>query len=327
MINQGTVYTKIVHFFILLLAVKLYWTSAIFLKHTMPAESITIIFSPYHVGLRDHRVGDGPNRMRDLSLVEKLKALEITIHFEEIPPVDDFEGEIGRSFEVLRRISDAVSRVKKANSFPLVLSGNCMATVAVACGLGIEDPGFVYFDAHDDMDTPSTNTNGYFDAMGLSMLAGKSWHAMTQSIPGYSPKEYRKFLYCGLRDIDESQKQTVLAAGADVIWGNAKENMNFSEELERQLRQRDYSPALVHLDLDVLDESVGKVNGYESAGGIQEEDAVRCMGIVPQRAKPVSLTVCSFNPNLGDGNKIAAIAIRAVTAFVTSMIESGKLLR
>lgn len=291
----------------------------------MATESITIIFSPYHVGLRDHRVGNGPNRIRDLGLKDKLEALGVTVHFEEILPVDDFEGEIGRSFEVLRRISVAVSRAKRAKSFPLVLSGNCMATVAVACGLSIKDPGFVYFDAHDDMDTPSTNTNGYFDAVGLSMLAGKSWHAMTRSIPGFSPLDYRKFLYCGLRDVDESQKQTVLTAGADVIWGNAMEKLDFSQQLEQRLQKRDYSPALVHLDLDVLDESVGKVNGYESAGGIYEEDAIRCMSIVAQRARPASLTVCSFDPNLGDGDKISAIAIRAVTAFVLSMIESGDL--
>lgn len=200
-----------------------------------------------------------------------------------------------------------------------------MATVGVACGLGIEDPGFIYFDAHDDMDTPSTNTNGYFDAMGLSMLAGKSWHSLTESIPGFAPKTYGKFLYCGLRDIDDGQKQTVADAGADVIWGNAQDNVDFRAELERRLEARDYSPALVHLDLDVLDSTVGKVNGYESLGGLQADELISCLELVPKKAKPKSLTVCSFNPNLGDGDKIAAIAVKAVTAFVSAMTETGAL--
>jgi arginase len=134
----------------------------------MAATSITIIFSPYHVGLRDHRVGDGPNRIRALGLIPKLQNLGVTVHMDEIPPVDDFEGEIGRSFEVLRRTSLAVSKARASNSFPFILSGNCMASVGAACGLGIKDLNFIYFDAHDDMDTPSTNENGYFDAMGLS---------------------------------------------------------------------------------------------------------------------------------------------------------------
>lgn len=198
-----------------------------------------------------------------------------------------------------------------------------MATVGVACGLGIKDPGFIYFDAHDDMDTPSTNTNGYFDAMGLSMLAGKSWHTLTESIPGFSPTSYNKFLYCGLRDVSEGQRQTVLEAGPEVIWGGANEKVDFAAELQHHLEKKNYSHALVHLDLDVLDESVGKVNGFESAGGLQESDLLRCLALVPKKAEPVSLTVCSFNPNLGDGDKIARIAVGAVVAFVTSMIDSG----
>lgn len=299
----------------------------------MATTSITIILSPYHVGLRDHRVGAGPNRILNLGLVAQLTNLGFAVHVTEIPPVDNFEGEIGRSFEVLRRTSETVSRVKQAHSFPLVLSGNCMATVGVACGLrsSFRDPGdysprFIYFDAHDDMDTPSTNTNGYFDAMGLSMLAGKSWHAHTETIPGFAPTAYDgKFLYCGLRDVDAGQKRTVLDAGADVIWGDANGKVDFVGELERHLQRREYSPALVHLDLDVLDEKVGKVNGFESAGGIGQDELVECLGVVPKKATPVSLTVCSFNPNLGDGDKVANIAIRAIVAFARSMLHAGLL--
>ncbi|KAF2016824.1 Arginase/deacetylase [Aaosphaeria arxii CBS 175.79] len=291
----------------------------------MTASSITIIFSPYHVGLRDHRVGDGPNRICKLGLIPQLEELGVEIHFHEIGPVDDFEGEIGRSFEVLRRTSIAVSQARSQNSFPLVLSGNCMSTVGVACGLGMNEPGFIYFDAHDDMDTPSTNWNGYLDAMGLSMLAGKSWHYLTSTIPGYGPVKYDKMLYIGLRDVTNDQRKTVLDAGAKVIWGNADKHVDYAMELTQALEQSQLSPALVHLDLDVLDESVGKVNGFESKGGLFEDDLLKCTKLIPQKAMPVSLTVCSFNPNLGDGDKIAEIGIKAIITFVESLISTAVL--
>lgn len=167
----------------------------------MPTSSIAIIFSPYHVGLRDHRVGDGPNRLRKLDPIPQLKELGIRIHFHKILPIDDFEGEIERSFEIPRRTSIAVTRAKSNHSFPLVLSGNCIATAGVACSLSIKDPGFNYFDTHDDMDTPSMNQNGYMDAMGLSILVGRSWHYLTSTIPGYQPMKYNKMVYVGLRDL------------------------------------------------------------------------------------------------------------------------------
>ncbi|KAL3420024.1 hypothetical protein PVAG01_08523 [Phlyctema vagabunda] len=287
------------------------------------ATSITVIFSPYHVGLHNHRVGDGPNRIRSLGVIAQLEGLGVKVYIHDIQPVDDFEGEIGRSFEVLRRTSDAISKARSDNSFPIVLSGNCMASVGIACGLGIKDLGFIYFDAHDDMDTPSTNENGYFDAMGLSMLAGKSWHTLTNTIPGYAPMTYDKFVYCGLRDIVRSQRETVEASGAEVIWGDADKKVDFATELKEKLERRDFSPALVHLDLDVLDQTLGKVNGYESPGGLSEDDLLECMDLVPKKATPTSLTVCSFNPNLGDGDKIARIGIRAIVTFTKSLLDNA----
>lgn len=202
-----------------------------------------------------------------------------------------------------------------------------MASVGVACGLGIEDLGYIYFDAHDDMDTPSTNTNGYFDAMGLSMLAGKSWHTLTETIPGFYLRKYDKFVYCGLRDVSDGQRQVVEESGAKVIFGDAQSEVDFSSELKRHLDERDYSPALIHLDLDVLDESVGKVNGFESPGGLTKDDLIECMHVVAEKAEPVSLTVCSFNPNLGDGDKIAAIAVESIIAFFQAMMEEGKFVK
>jgi arginase len=291
----------------------------------MSATSVTCIFSPYHVGLRDHRVGDGPNRIRDMGIVSELEKLGIKVHWHELPRVDDAEGEIGRSFALLAHTSEAVSQAVAKQSFPLILSGNCMASAGTACGLGIEDLGFIYFDAHDDQETPSWNTNGYLDAMGMSMLNGKSWETIAKTIPGFRPFEYNKFIYCGLREVCDESKQRVAECGADVIWGGAETKVDFAAELLKHLKARDYSPALVHLDLDVLDESVGKVNGYESAGGLHEDDLMKSMELVPLNATPKSLTVCSFNPNLGDGDKVATIGVQAVVQFMTSLLKSGAL--
>jgi arginase len=68
--------------------------------------------------------------------------------------VEDYEGDTGSSFEVMRRISRAVSDAIASKSFPLVLSGNCIASAAVACGLQIQNLALIYFDAHDYLDSP-----------------------------------------------------------------------------------------------------------------------------------------------------------------------------
>ncbi|GCB19452.1 arginase [Aspergillus awamori] len=293
----------------------------------MPANAITIIFSPYHVGIRDHRVGNGPHRIRQHGIIQALEDLGVKVNFIELDRVDEFEGEIGRSFELLRRTSTAVTQAVKNNTFPIILSGNCMASAAVACGLNTDDLKFIYFDAHDDLDSPDVNEDGYLDAMGLSMLRGESWKTLTRTVPGFKPFSYDgNFLYCGLRDQSDVQRQRVIDAGIVAIWGETERKVDFVGELSKQLESRSYDPALVHLDLDVLDESYGKVNDYPSPGGLFESELLGCMELVPRRSTPRSLTVCSFDPDAGDGDRIAVIAVRAVTAFVQSLLDTGALI-
>ncbi|KAF5720994.1 arginase [Fusarium mundagurra] len=92
----------------------------------MPLTSITIIIAPYHVGLYDHRVRWGPLRIMSHGIDKELSKLA-PVSFINVAPVDEFEGEIGRAFEIFRCISNAVSKAVSNNLFPLVLSGNCYA--------------------------------------------------------------------------------------------------------------------------------------------------------------------------------------------------------
>ena len=98
-------------------------------------HSITVIFSPYHVGFRGLAVGAGPVRLQSLGLIPALERLGVEVHQTELEPVDDFDGEIGRSFELFRRTSIAVANARESGSFPILLSGNCSASVGVWAGL------------------------------------------------------------------------------------------------------------------------------------------------------------------------------------------------
>ena len=159
--------------------------------------------------------------------------------------------------------------------------------------------------------------------MGLSMLAGKSWEKLAKSIPGYKPFRYDKFLYCGLRDICDESRQTVADSWAEVIWGDANEKVEFASQLRKHLKAKDYSPALVHLDLDALDISVGIVNKFSAHGGLLEDDLEKCFKMIPSKTKPVSLTIASFDPSQDVQGTIEPVAIKGVVAFVQGLISQG----
>ncbi|THV63732.1 hypothetical protein D6D29_10752 [Aureobasidium pullulans] len=107
-----------------------------------------------------------------------------------------------------------------------------MATVGVAAGLGLEDLSLVCLDAHDDLEIPSTNTNGYFDAMGMSMLKGESWHNLIATVPGFKPLSLDRLVYCGLRDISDESCQKVKDMKLDVVWGDSTKKVDFRQNSE-----------------------------------------------------------------------------------------------
>ncbi|KAI9879057.1 MAG: hypothetical protein M1830_009698 [Pleopsidium flavum] len=289
----------------------------------MNIKSVHLIVAPYHVGILEHRVGAGPRALLAHGLVERLERLGLDVTSSIIMSVDDYEGEIGRSFEIIRRIAEAVAAASAGGHFPIVLAGNCNASVGVAAGLEVEDLGFVWFDAHADLDTPHEAVSGYFDGMGVSMLAGQSWRALMQTIPGHRPLSLHRFIYCGVRDLSEPQRMKLQRSPARVIYGTPLEKADFASRLNEALNDRDFTSAVVHLDLDCLDTSVGRANEYAAPGGLEEMDLLKCFNVISTKLSPVALTVASFNPDLEGGNQIADAGVRAISCLVSGLLRSA----
>lgn len=295
-----------------------------------PLRSITVISSSYHVGFRNRGVGAGPAFIRSLGLIPALKDLGVPVKEVEIEPVDDFEGEIGRSFELIRRTSTLVSEAHNSNSFPIILSGNCSASVGVAAGYNRSSRAFqaggklgcVWFDAHDDFNTPDTVMSGYFDSQPIAMLAGECWKGLLGTVPGHEPMDLQeKLVHVGMRDVNELERQRVLKAGFDVVWGDEQGRTEFAGRLRGFLDKKDLGPTMVHFDLDSLDISLGSVNKFSAPGGLFEEDLYNCFNAIVQRTRPVSLTVASFDPTGERAENIGGIAVRGIKNLVGSLVS------
>lgn len=295
----------------------------------VPLRSISLIFSPYHVGIRNQGPGAGPAFIRGRGLLPALKTLGLPIRELEIEPVDDSEGEIGRSFEVIRRTSKLVTQERNAGSFPIIFSGNCSASVGVAAGLAAsenlkqEEIGCVWFDAHDDYNTPDTVMSGYFDSMPIAMLAGQCWKGLLKTVPGHRPLDLQRLVHVAMRDVTEVERARVVEAGFDVVWGSTEKKVDFAGELGGILKRKEKCPTMVHLDLDSLDVSLGKVNKFSAPGGLLEADLDGCLRHVSQATLPASLTVASLDPSFEGAENIAEIAVRVVRAFTEQLVTSG----
>jgi arginase len=278
---------------------------------------VRVIAAPYHAGAYNVRVGAGPTRLLEDGLEAALRQAGLRTSLRLIDPVDEFEGEIGRTFELKRRISAQVRDARAAGAFPLVLAGNCNSEVGAWSGLGAYSAGLIWFDAHPDFDTPDEHRSGYLDGMGVATLAGQCWRNLTATIPGFRPFNLERMLYCGIRDLDRDQRGKVEAAGVRAVFGSKAEETDYAGGFERELRAISFAESLIHLDVDCLDTSVGIANEYAAPGGMNVGELHSCLKRACEAARPLSLTIASFNPALEGAERISAAAIEGAV-IVTS---------
>lgn len=183
----------------------------------------------------------------------------------------------------------------------------------------------MWFDAHDDFNTPDTVMSGYFDSMPIAMLAGQCWEGLLGTVPGHEAMDLERLVHVGMRDVNDLERARVVEAGFDVIWGSTEKKVDFGAELGVVLRRKKLGATMVHFDVDSLDMSIGHANRFAAPGGLLREDIIGCLKGISETAEPVSLTVASFDPSYEGAGNLASVAVEAIKVFLQSLVRSGVL--
>ena len=141
----------------------------------MNESTIKIIAVPFDAAQFNKRMGAGPLHIIDNGLPEEIKAAGNEVVYTQIVSRENFQTELSTSFELFTRIKEEVKKAIECHYLPIVLSGNCSATVGVIAGLNATGLGVIWFDAHGDCETPESTTSGFLDGMGISMLLNSCW--------------------------------------------------------------------------------------------------------------------------------------------------------
>jgi arginase len=124
--------------------------------------------------------------------------------------------------------------------------------------------GVVWLDAHADFDTPEDNLSGFTDVMGLAILTGSGWRALRDTIPGFGVIDEGDVVLAGTRDLEPYQRERLAGAQLTVIPAAIEPTaLRASLDALHGRVRRVYQ----HVDLDVLDVTVGRPNPYAAPGG------------------------------------------------------------
>jgi len=75
----------------------------------------------------------------------------------------------------------------------------------------------------------------------------------------------------------------------------------------------------VHLDLDALDPSVGRANGYSARGGFLSADLESLLSTAAEHLPVEALTISSYDPSYDVDGAVCATAFQASAALLSGV--------
>jgi arginase len=276
-----------------------------------------ILVIPYDSGRLRWRCGAGPEYLLSTGLTTHLHNrghvvtdVQVLEDNPAYPP-----AEIRTAFELARRLAVAVRAAHSAGRFALVLSGNCNSAIGTLSGLTPARRATFWFDAHGDYNTPETTTTGFLDGMGLAMTTGLCWDRLLATVPGFRPVQAEATFLLGARELDPPEATLLRQSAVTVV-----EVGQIPGELPALLAQARLADTIgyLHLDLDVLDPTVGHANYLPVPNGLSLAQLTSAISAIRARVPLRAAALTSYSPEDDHDGGIAQAAIAAVDAILGS---------
>jgi len=269
--------------------------------------SISLIQLPYDSGRFGERMGRGPIALLDSGLAEHLRSVGNEVDVASVRLSEGLHTETNALVELqglaVPLIRDAIERQAR----PIILSGNCgTAALSAMAALDPRSTGIIWFAAHADFNTPETSPSGFLDGMGLAILTGRCWRRLAERFESFQPVLDSQVIQIGVREKDPPEVQLLQESGIKQIPTVAL------AELPEVLRQLGTNTVYVHVDLDVIDTSEGRANGWACGGGLSLNQLRDALELIGCRASIVAGAVTCYDPAVDADGRIGRAIPRIV---------------
>ena len=293
------------------------------------AQKIRIIGVPMDLGQSRRGVDMGPSALRVAGLQSRLKQLGHTVEDignvavkqpEEQPYGEKRAKYLNEIAETCRGLAEMTEQTLSEGLLPLVLGGD--HSIAIGSCSGVSDffrkqskkIGYLWLDAHGDMNTPESSPSGNVHGMPLAALIGYGAPELVELL-GYKPKvEPRNVAIVGVRDLDAKERRLVKDSGVHALTMRDIDERGMREVMSEALRfaMDDTDGVAVSLDMDVIDPSDAPGVGTPVRGGITYREAHLAMEMIADSEAMVSLEIVEINPVIDLHNTTALLGVEMV---------------
>jgi arginase len=293
-------------------------------------QKIRIIGVPMDLGQSRRGVDMGPSALRVAGLLARLKQLGHQVddigNVAVKQPEEQHFGEKHAKYlreiaETCRGLAEITEHSLEEGFFPLVLGGD--HSLAAGSGSGIASffrkqekrVGYIWLDAHGDINTPDGSPSGNVHGMPLAALIGHGPPDLVD-LCGFRPKiEPRNVVLVGVRELDAKERRLIKDSGVHVFTMRDVDERGMREVMADAIRiatDDDSAGAVVSLDLDFVDPSDAPGVGTPVRGGVTYREAHLALEMIADSETMVSLEVVEINPVIDEHNKTALLAVELI---------------
>ena len=292
-------------------------------------QKVRIIGVPMDLGQSRRGVDMGPSALRVAGLQSRLKQLGHQVEdIGNIPvkqPEEQHYGErrakyLNEIAETCRGLAEIVLRTADEGYLPVVLGGDHSIVIGSMSGVAShfrkqsKRIGYIWLDAHGDMNTPESSPSGNIHGMPLAALIGYGAPELVE-LMDFKPKtEPRNVALVGVRDLDAKERRLVKDSGVHVFTMRDIDERGMREVMTEALRfaADDANGVAVSLDMDFVDPTDAPGVGTPVRGGVTYREAHLAMEMIADSKAMVSLEVVEINPVIDVHNTTALLGVELV---------------
>jgi arginase len=293
---------------------------------------VAIIGAELDLGAGRRGVDMGPSAIRYAGLGERLATLGIPSEdwgnvYTELRETTDVGSSTARFLTQIRetceRVAESVRSAVELGLTPLVLGGDHSVALGTIGGLAsLQGPGGVlWFDAHGDLNTPTTTPSGNVHGMPLAAAlgwAGPEFESARWPLPALDPE---RVALIGVRSLDDGEREAVQNAGIGVFTISDVDRRGVEPVLHEALERVGGAPFVhISVDLDFVDPDVAPGVGSPVRGGLSYREAHLMMELVAESGLLSSLELVEVNPILDHENSTARLAVELAASALGARI-------
>ncbi|HXC86356.1 MAG TPA: arginase [Candidatus Cybelea sp.] len=293
------------------------------------SQKVRIIGVPMDLGQSRRGVDMGPSALRGAGLQARIKQLGNQVedigNLEVKQPEEMQIGEKRAKYlqEIAETCKDLATNVEKSlgeGFLPLVLGGDHSIAAGVAAGVSAffrkdkKQIGYLWLDAHGDMNTPDSSPSGNVHGMPLAAIMGYGAPELVDLL-GFKPKaEPGNIVIVGARDLDAQERKIVKKSGIHVFTMRDIDERGMREVMADALKycMDDTAGIAVSLDMDFVDPSDAPGVGTPVRGGVTYREAHLAMEMIADSEAMVSLEIVEINPIIDEHNRTALLGVELV---------------